>query len=147
MKLPATVVAVLMLLLAGCASTPPLQTASGRPEVTVRSRTAAQVRSVAINHFVDQGFAPVKSDGNQLVFEKEGSVGQAFLMGLTTNNPQASNRLTITLVENGPDVRVVGGVAVTGNNNFGAQQVTELTGKGYQQLQMSLEGIKARAER
>ena len=77
-----------MLMTAGCA-TPTLKTASGRPEVTVRGRTAAQVRTTVVNYFVDGGWAPVKSDGSQLIFEKEGSAGQALLMGMLTNEPQA----------------------------------------------------------
>jgi hypothetical protein len=129
----------------GCAA-PPLKTTSGRPEITVNDRSIASVRTAVVNYFVDQGFAPVKTDGTQLVFEREGSTGQALLMGMLTDNPESKNRITITLVENGGDVRVVGAVAAMGQSNFGRQQAVELRGKGYQQLQSALEAIKARAE-
>lgn len=129
----------------GCA-TQSLNTASGRPEVTVHDRSIASVRTAAVNYFVDQGFAPVKTDGSQLMFEKEGSTGQALLMGMLTDNPESKNRITVTLVENGGDVRVVGAVAAMGQSNFGRQQAVELRGKGYQQLQSALEAIKAGAE-
>lgn len=91
------------------ASTAPLNTVSGRPEVTIRGRTVAQIRSAAINHFADIGWAPVRTEGSQLVFEHEGSTGESFMMGLLTNNPQSTNRITLTLVENGQAVRVLGG--------------------------------------
>ncbi len=145
MKLQNSALALLFAL-SGCATAPPLQTASGRPEVTVHGKTASQVRNAALNHFVDRGWAPVRSEGSQLVFEKEGSTGQALVMGLMTDNPQSTNRITITLVENGSDVRVVGAIAAVGANNFGRAQVVELQGKGYQQLQAELQGVKARAE-
>ncbi len=129
----------------GCA-TSRLNTASGRPEVTVRGATAAGVRAATLNYFVDRGFAPVKTEGTQLVFQQEGSVGQKFLMGLLTNEPQSVTRVMITLIEIGPDVRVVGGIAAVGQSTFGRQQEVELTGKGYPALQQALERIKARAE-
>jgi hypothetical protein len=137
---------VFVLLLAGCATAPALHTASGRPEVTLHGRTIQQVRTTVINHFVNQGWAPVQTEGNQLVFEREGSHGQKLVMGLMTNNPQATNRITITLIDDGSDVRVVGAVAAVGANNFGGAKVVELTGKGYSELQGELESIKAQTE-
>jgi len=114
--------------------------------VTVHGANAAVVRTATVNYFVDRGFAPVKTDGNQLVFQQEGSAGQKLLMGLLTNEPQSITRVTITLVETGPGLRVVGGIAAVGQNTFGRQQEVELTGKGYPQLQQALEAIKAKAE-
>lgn len=67
-------------------------------------------------------------------------------MGLMTNEPNSRNQITLTLVENGQDVRVIGGVAAIGANTFGRQTVVELQGKGYQQLQQALETIKGEAE-
>jgi hypothetical protein len=132
-------------LLIGCA-TEPMHTTSGRPEVTIHDASLAQVRNATVNHFVDLGWAPVNAEGNQLIFEHEGSFGESFAMGLLTDNPQSKNRVIITLVPNGSDVRVVGGVAALGQTNFGRQEAVELRGKGYQQLQAQLEAIKTRAE-
>jgi len=137
--------ATAILLLVGCA-TQPLNTTSGRPEVTVRNASPTKVRNIIVNHFVDNGWAPVSTDGNQLVFEHEGSFGQSFAMGLLTDNPQSKNRITITMVQNGSDIRLVAGVATIGQSNFGRQEVVELRGKGYQQVQSLLELIKGRAE-
>ena len=92
------------------------------------------------------GFSPVKTDGSQLIFEKEGSTGQALLIGMLTNNPNSTNRAVITLVENAENVRVVGALAAVGQTNFGRQEVVELRGKGYQELQSILEAIKIKAE-
>ena len=90
MKTPAAAAAVMLLFLTGWATTTPLPTASGRPEVTVRSRNVAQVRSALVNSFVDRGFFPVQSNGNRLVFQKEDSVGNRLLMGaLITGNMAA----------------------------------------------------------
>ena len=136
---------LLFVLVAGCA-TQPLNTTSGRPEVTIHGASAAHTRSVVVNHFVDRGWAPVTTDGNQLVFEHEGSFGQSFAMGLLTDNPQSKNRITITLVQSGSDVRLVGGAALLGQSNFGRQEAVELRGKGYQQLQSELELIKNQVE-
>src|SRR5437667_1523087 len=105
------------LLLVSCA-TAPLKTTSGRPEVVIRGRTIAKVRAAAVNFFVDSGWAPVQTEGSQLVFEREGSTTQSFLMGMMTNNPQSKNRITLTLVENGENVRVVAGATVIGQNAF-----------------------------
>ncbi len=80
------------------------------------------------------------------MFQKEDSAGDALLMGLITNNPQSSTRIVITLVDNTPNVRVVGGVAAIGQTNFGRHHVIELSGKGYRQLQAELGEIKTRAE-
>jgi hypothetical protein len=82
----------------------------------------------------------------QLVFERKGTTGQDFLMGLMTDNPQSTNRITITLIENGSDVRVIGSIAVVGSSNFGRTQAVELTAKGYPQLQAELEAIKSATE-
>ena len=133
-------------MLTSCATTAPLKTASGRPEVTIHNRSLAQVRAAAINFFVDDGWAPTRAEGVQLVFQKQGSTTQAVLMGLMTNNPQATNQVVLTLIENGRHVRVVAGLSVIGQNTFGAQQSVELQGKGYQQLQAALEMLKNRAE-
>ena len=132
--------------LAGCA-TPQVNTASGRPEVMVHGETIAQVRNVVVNHFVDRGFAPVSTEGSQLIFEHEGSFGESFAMGLLTNEPQSKVRITVTLVESESGaVRIVGGAALLGQSTFGRTQSVELSGKGYQQLQKELEAIKNRAE-
>jgi hypothetical protein len=133
-------------LLTSCA-TQPLNTTSGRPEVTIQAVTAAKARNVIVSHFVDHGWAPVDTNGNQLVFEREGSFGQSFAMGLLTNNPQSKIRLIVTLIEGGNNLRVVGGVAVLGQNTFGKQEVVELNGKGYQQLQAELQVIKNKVEK
>jgi len=145
MKMKAVVLWMAVFTATGCA-TQRLNTASGRPEVTVHGTSAGVVRTATVNYFVDRGFAPVKTDENQLVFQQEGSAGQKLLMGLLTNEPQSITRVTITLVENGQDLRVVGGIAAVGQNTFGRQQEVELTGKGYPQLQQALEAIKAKAE-
>jgi hypothetical protein len=137
--------ALIMPLFVGCA-TQPLNTTSGRPEVTIHNTSAAKVRSIAVNHFVDLGWEPVNAEGNQLVFEHEGSLGQSFAMGLLTDNPQSKQRITITIIQNGSDLRLIAGVAILGQTNFGRQQVVELRGKGYQQVQSILEHIKQRAE-
>ncbi len=135
-----------LLFTAGCA-TQPLNTVSGRPEVTVHNRTAAQVRSAAINQFMDRGYALAQSGDNQLIFAKEDSVTDQVLMGLLiTGNAGSHTRITLTLVENGRDVRVVGGVTAMGQTDYGRVRSIELTGKGYQQLQGELRAIKVRAE-
>ena len=146
MKTSILSVCALALVAVGCATAPPLQTRSGRPEVTIHNRSVAKVRAAVTNHFVDTGWAPARSEGMQLIFERKGSAGQDFLMGLMTNNPQSINRITITLIENGSDVRVVGNISAIGANAFGAAQVVELTGKGYSQLQAELQAIKTAAE-
>ncbi len=135
-----------LIFLSGCATAPPLQTKSGRPEVTIHNRTAVRVKSVVVNYFVDQGWSVAREEGTQLIFEHQGTAGESLLMGMLTDNPQSTNRITITLIENGSDVRVVGGIAAVGSNNFNRQQAVELTGKGYPSLQSSLEQIKSKAE-
>jgi hypothetical protein len=144
MKINAVLLSMAMLA-TGCASQR-LNTASGRPEVTVHNQSLARVRTVAINYFVNGGRAPVNTEGSQLTFAKEGSATESVLMGLMTNEPNSRNQITLTLVENGQDVRVIGGGAAIGANTFGRQTVVELQGKGYQQLQQALETIKAEAE-
>ena len=146
MKLHTLLLLALALTLVGCASEPPLQTRSGRPEVTIHNRSLAQVRAAATNHFVDKGWGAVKTEGTQLVFERQGGATESFLMGLMTDNPQSTNRITVTLIENGSDVRVVAGIAAIGANTFGRAQVVELSGKGYQQVQAELQAIKSRVE-
>ena len=134
-----------MFTVTGCA-TQKLSTASGRPEVTVHGASAAAVRTATVNYFVDRGFTPVKTEGSQLTFQQEGSAGEKLLMGMLTNEPQSITRVTVTLVENGQDLRVLGAIAAVGQNTFGRQQEVELTGKGYPQLQQALEAIKAKVE-
>jgi hypothetical protein len=145
MKMKAVLLWITVFTVTGCA-TQRLNTASGRPEVTVHGASAGVVRTATVNYFVDHGFAPVKTDGSQLIFQAEGSAGQKLLMGMLTNEPQSVTRVTITLVENGQDFRVVGGIAAVGQNTFGRQREVELTGKGYPELQQALEAIKAKAE-
>jgi hypothetical protein len=135
----------LLLALAGCATPAKLNTASGRPEVTVDNRSIAHVRTTVVNSLVNQSWTPVKTEGSQLLFQKPGSAMQSFLMGLLTNEPNSTVQLSLTLVENAQNVRVIGGLSVIGQNTFGRQTAVEATG-AYQQLQQLLENIKRKAE-
>jgi hypothetical protein len=98
-----------------------------------------------VNEFVDHGWTPIKSEGTQLVFQKHGSTTQDFMIGLLTNEPNSTLQLTLTLIENGSQVRVVGGATILGQNTFGRQTAVEWTGS-YAAFQKALEDIKRKAE-
>jgi hypothetical protein len=144
MKMKTSFLSLGLIGLVGCATPAKMNTASGRPEVTVNA-SIARVRSVTINEFVNYGWAPTKTEGTQLVFEHAGTTTQSFVMGLMTNEPNAQVQATVTLIESGKVVRAVGGLTILGQNTFGRQTAVEWRG-GYAAYQQNLDDIKRKAE-
>lgn len=63
--------AVATLLAAGCASTPTVDTASGRPEVIIQGVSSQHILSTAKAFFVNRGYAVLPTDnGNKLSFSR-----------------------------------------------------------------------------
>jgi hypothetical protein len=91
-------------LLAGCATTI-LNTASGRPEVTIAAPKAT-VRSALVNGMVDRGYAVRRTDEFVIEGERDGGAMASVLLA-TPNNPTSQVRASLNLSGDDGAVRVV----------------------------------------
>jgi hypothetical protein len=142
-------IAIFMLsTMVGCAA--PLQTPSGRPEVTFARATREQIRDAMINKFVANGCTISQDTPSTLVFSKPwNNAGGVMYQVLEGNSysytPQAE--LAITMANTQEGIRVFANCSVEMRNAFGGSDRQDMTqGQTAQQLQSFLEQVKLSLE-
>jgi hypothetical protein len=132
------------LLLAGCATPPPLATPSRRPEVTIPAASKKPIMDRIVSVMVGAGLQIKRVDEYTAVF---GKVDESFAAGVlygSRYDPHPEVRITYTLVESGPGMVTVYATAVIVRNPGSAfEAITTVTdGSTLQQMQGALERLK-----
>jgi hypothetical protein len=122
MKVQRLVVLAGVLSLAGCATAPPIQTASGKPDVVIRGADRACVRDGMLNGLLTNGFAVRTANDLQVVVQRPAPPSFAAAM-LTTGYGPPEQRVAITMVPTGSDLRVVIDASVVSNSGTAFERV------------------------
>lgn len=143
MKKTATI-AALALLAAGCSNGPPIQTASGKPDVVLRGVEPACIREHILNGALTAGWNIRSSSDIQIVMERPAPPSFAAAMLSTNYSGPPYQRVTFNLVPSGPDLRMVADMAWVSNANTGFERVRPAQANANDQSQ--IEGLASRAE-
>jgi len=139
------VLVVLLATFTGCVT--PLNTPSGRPEVTVTGATTNSVKGALINEMLNDGYVVKRSDENIVVCEKAMDNFAAQMLYGSNFNRQPNARITYNLIELGSSIRIVAQIEIITNPDSGLEQVTPLNnGKDANDVQNMLTRIAARLD-
>jgi len=127
MRLRVLAALVLCTIATSCATVPPIETPSGRPECTVAGTSAADVQAYCLERFVGNGWMLKSQTSNQLVFWKENeSELQNVLLG-SAYDPTTTNEVRLVFTSAGGGTRVLGQVALVGNEGSAFERRDDLT--------------------
>jgi hypothetical protein len=137
-----------ILLLAGCATAPPLQTPSQRPEVTISGATKKEILDVLVTEMLASGAQIKQMNDYSVVFGKQdSSLGGALLYG-SKYDSTPEMRITYNMVETGNAIRVFCNAAMVTNPGSGFERVNDVTGgKLAHEIQAMLERLKAKTQK
>jgi len=138
---------VVSFILAGCATVPPLNTPSQRPEVTITGASKKEILDTLVAEMLSRGAQVKRIDEYSAVFGiRDDSFTGALLFGSRYDStPEA--RVTFNLVETGNGIRVFGNSAMVTNPGSAFERVTDMTGgKLAHDMQAALERLKARVQ-
>ena len=132
-------------LIAGCASVPPPDTASGNPEVILTNVKFDCVRSIFMNSFINQGYTIRNVSNTQIVAGRTTTNSSAFWYR-TFYGGAAEERVTILFFpQNAPDtLRVVSTAAYVSDPATASEKV--FAAEGTQEDQMQLLSMKSSIE-
>ena len=132
-------------LIAGCASVPPPDTASGNPEVILTNVKFDCVRSIFMNSFINQGYTIRNVSNTQIVAGRTTTNSSAFWYR-TFYGGAAEERVTILFFpQNAPDtLRVVSTAAYVSDPATASERVFDA--EGTQEDQMQLLSMKSSIE-
>ena len=132
-------------LIAGCASVPPPDTASGNPEVILTNVKFDCVRSIFMNSFINQGYTIRNVSNTQIVAGRTTTNSSAFWYR-TFYGGAAEERVTILFFpQNAPDtLRVVSTAAYVSDPATASEKVFDA--EGTQEDQMQLMAMKSMIE-
>lgn len=132
-----------LLSLSGCAVAPPLQTASGRPEVTIKTANVAKFRSLVISRAMSRGGELISDGPSSLVFSMPMPGGQAFAYQAFLGNASSTvpkKVLTLVFATEGAQTRIFASGKIEMKNAFGGDQSSG--SMGGQLMQNDLEDVK-----
>lgn len=139
--------AAVSLALCSC-QTFPINTPSGRPEVTAKS-SMSRAKTTAMKLFVGSGWSMTSQSENALTFEKPMTPDKAALFLLAVGNASYSQPVVITrltFLPVGNEVKIYGAIHASAQGPFGQVQNMDFTdGKDGQRLQQSLVVIRNQA--
>ena len=107
-----SIIGFLALSVAGCASGEPINTASGRPDVTAHNVDVECIRTTLIGGMMNNGWTVRRADGLQIVAEKamESTAGNMLAVATLTRGSGGSmpnRQITLTIMPVNNDVRMV----------------------------------------
>lgn len=125
----------------GCVITPPLQTSSGRPEVTLYGITKKQffdnvAATASINGYVIREV----NDYNMVIAKKNTSFGAAVLFG-SSYDSTPEERITLTVIEVPRGIRIFATCTIVTNPGSAFEKTT--TSSNFRGIQAELEKMKA----
>jgi len=114
MKIQSILVAIAFII-SGCATVPPLQTSTGKPEVIINDVPKKDVSDALVNFMLSNDFQILNKDEYRLVFGKiDTSIGASLLLGSRyDSNPQW--RYTFNLVDYSNGIRVITNIEAVTN--------------------------------
>ena len=125
----------------GCVTTPPLQTPSGRPEVTLYGITKKQFfDEVAANAAIDGRVIREVNDYNIVIAKKNTSFGAAVLFG-SSYDSTPEERITLTVIEVPRGIRIFATCTIVTNPGSAFEKTT--TSSNLRGIQAELEKMKA----
>ena len=130
------------ILIAGCATVPPPDTASGNPEVVLTNVKFDCVRSAFMNSFMNQGYTVRNVSNTQIVAGKTTTNSSAFWYRTFYGGP-AEERVTITffLLDIPNSLRIVSTAAYVSDPSTASEKV--FASEGTQEDQMQLMDMKS----
>lgn len=139
-----TTLALVVGLAAGCASAPPIETASGKPDVVMRNVNVACVREQILNHALTTGWNIKSTSDIQIVVERRAPPSLASTMLSTGFSGAPYQRVTFNLIPSGGDLRLVADAAWVSNANTGFEKSHAVRATASDQA--TIEGSARRAE-
>lgn len=137
--------ALMMVLLAGCASHARLNTASGRPEAIFFGSSVESVKGRIANGCIANGLAVFEMSDNHVTAGKQLSGGEAMMMQLAIGNSYSTppvRKVQFLIFKNGNDVKVTAREWVETQMAYGQMRQVELdSNQQMQSLQQFLRGI------
>lgn len=128
-----------VLVLAGCATAPPPQTPSGKPEVMLSNVDAGCVRSSMANALADQGYSIKTMSDYSIVAEKKVTSGAAAFLYSTQMSGNPDARVTVTMIPSGTSVRMMMDAAYVSNAGTGFEKSTPIpASQGDEQMLMQI---------
>lgn len=141
------IAAIVVGILASCATIPPIETPSGRPECSISGATNDEVQSYLLERFMSDGWMLKQQSPSQLVLWKENaSTFQNVLLG-SQYDPTTTHEVRFIFSGQGTEVRIFGQVAIVTNEGSAFEQRNDLTGgKAGHELWQSLVRVEEHFE-
>ncbi len=135
--MPRIILIVFVFLIAGCASIPPPDTASGNPELILTNVKFDCVRSVFMNSYINQGYTIRNVSNTQIVAGKTTTNSSAFWYRTFYGGP-AEERVTISFFpQNAPDtLRVISTATYVSDPATASEKVFDAEGTQEDQEQL-----------
>lgn len=128
--------------LSGCATTRPLDTPSGKPQIFIPNTTMSNVQNVILDVLMQEGMTIDKQTPNMLVMDKpDHSLSDSILIG-TQYNPTPDYRLVFQFAQMGTGCEVFATVEYVANPASQFEQITPAPSAN-QKAQHMLENLKA----
>jgi S1-C subfamily serine protease len=129
----------------GCATTKPLNTPSGKPDITIPNVNKKQVTDALVSQMINQGFSIKSSSDYNIVFIKPlDNFGAELLLG-SNYDRTPEHRASFMLVESGDGIRIVLTNQAITNPGSAFEKVTDLStgksGQSWQDFLVSFKGI------
>jgi len=141
---------IVALLTTGCQTTPVPATASGKPEVTIKTGDTAQVKAALIGEFVNWQFQVIDDSAYQVTMRKQWEgMGANFYQAMAGNSysSQPWYELRITFVSTPNTVRAITNIDVNMENGFGRNDKrNQMDAKTRASLQSVLDKVKVSIE-
>ncbi len=128
-----------------CATGTPIQTASGRPDVTMHNVDVACVKAGFLNGLLNDGYTVRESTDTRIVVGRPSRNTMANVLLSTGYSGSPEERVIVTMVTNGNDLRVVFEGAYVSNQGTAFEKVQPIGAT--QADQEKVEAMRARAER
>jgi hypothetical protein len=123
---------LLIVSLIGCASGQPLNTPSGKPEVTIRDASRKDIRDTIVSLMANDGWQVRRVKDNVVVVGRATGNWNTILTYASASNKIPENQITFTLDETGSDdVRVICRGTVVTDAGSGFENVAEVEGGSF----------------
>lgn len=132
----------LMLVMAGCATIPPLQTATGKPEITILNSTKKEIINYLTNKMINKNYEIKKINDYVAVYGKPSeSESLNFLYG-TDQYRTPEYRVSFNFVDKEAKIRIIAMLQVVSNPGSAFEKIHNIGGVNAHDYQQMLEKMK-----